>query len=355
MDQQRHFICGNDDFLVDRAADEIYKKIIQNEQSVEIFNCYCSTVNEAISLLDSLCISMITLPMFSDEKLLWLRSVNFLCDNSLSKSEAVREKISTLLDEIRRCNNCDIILSASPIDRRSKFVKVLTELCDYKYLDVSKLNDILSNASKYFQAQGVSLSKDLLEKMISKIGSDSRTLFSEIDKLITYIYPRKTVLVKDIDDIIIETQTSDFFETIDLFFQKNPQAALDSLRKYFIKTSEARPLLAALQSRNRLMLQISALRQIHGLRTNLTQDILNRLGKEYKSSQNDEKSKTNYSIFRQNPWYVNKIIPCANMFTVKQLMTFQFLFSTTFFLLIKHHDSQFETMANLYKKCANTL
>ncbi|MDR0351691.1 MAG: hypothetical protein LBH49_03560 [Puniceicoccales bacterium] len=355
MNQQRHFICGNDDFLVDRAAVEIYKKIAPDESSIEIFNCSCSTINETMARLDDLCISLRTWPMFCTRKFIWLRNANFLCDNILSKSEIVREKISTVLEEIQRCAHCDLILSASPVDRRSKFVKAFAEICNYKYLDISKLNNTLSSASKYFKDQEISLTKDFLEKIVSKIGSDSRTLFSEIDKLITYIYPRKTVSAKDIDDIIMETQASDFFETVDLFFQKNSPAALDALHKYFIKTSEARPLLAALQSRNRLMLQISALRKTHSLRTNFTQDTLNRLEKEYKSDQNDHKSKTNYSIFKQNLWYVNRVALSANMFTIKQLMSFQFLFSATFFSLIKHYDSQKEVMVALYKKCTRVI
>lgn len=341
--------------MVDRVAGEIYKKLCPDESAAEIFNCYCSTVNETITLLEDLCISLATLPMFCARKFLWLRNANFLGDNALSKSEAVREKISTLIDQIKQCNHCDLILSASPVDRRSRFLKILSEVCNYKYLDSSKLNNTLTAVSNYLESNGISLTKTLLEKIISKTGNDSRTIFNEIDKLITYIYPRKTVLEKDIDDVVTEAQDSDFFETVDLFFQKNHQIAIKTIGKYFAKTSEARPLLSALQSRTRLMLQIAALRRLHNIETNLTQDMLNGLEKKYKIDQDTRKPKTSYSIFSQNPWYINKIASSTNMFTIKQLMEFQLLFSNTFFLLIKRHDSQQEVMVNLYRRCMHML
>ena len=60
----------------------------------------------------------------------------------------------------------------------------------------------------------------------------------------------------DVREMVPDSLDSDFFETTDVFFTGNLQSTLDSIGRYFFTNKEARPLLASLQSRNRLLIQL---------------------------------------------------------------------------------------------------
>jgi len=51
----------------------------------------------------------------------------------------------------------------------------------------------------------------------------------------------------------------DFFETADAFFSGDLQWALAALKRHFFAGGDARPVLAALQNRNRILIQVRAL------------------------------------------------------------------------------------------------
>ena len=114
----------------------------------------------------------------------------------------------------------------------------------------------------------------------------------------------------------------DFFETADAFFSGDLQWTLAALRRHFFAGGDARPILAALQNRNRILVQVRALsdsgearvgpRGIEGLQRGAAT-----FGAKYGEAIAE---KSSYNVFTQNPWYLGKLASSAKLPTLRRLI-----------------------------------
>ena len=73
-----------------------------------------------------------------------------------------------------------------------------------------------------------------------------------------------TIEEASVAEVTPNVAQGDFFETADAFFSGNLQWTLAALRRHFFAGGDARPVLAALQNRNRILIQLRALADATG-------------------------------------------------------------------------------------------
>ncbi len=317
--KSKTFVYGSDDFLVDRRARVIYNQL--SSGIGEIFLCdhtsktILDTINKIIDII-------ITPSLFSEENVIWIRSANFL--NGIT-SDVEKNAIDELFNAIANISDRKIIVSASNVDKRTRIFKTLINVADVIDVDEENKNISLATIIRGFAKENnVTIDDDAIELLQDKCGNHYRALKNEIDKLSAFIWNRKQSISRDDVMLLVDDYASDnFFEPVELFFSGKLSDCTRSIDVYLFGTQEIRPLIAALQSRNRLLIQLKSLIQqksfnisAHGIRKN---DIDH--AAQYYHMENFEKS--GFNVFSQNPWYLSKLIQEAVKFPLHKLLALQ--------------------------------
>jgi len=142
------------------------------------------------------------------------------------------------------------------------------------------------------------------------------------------------------------------FEAIDAFFSGEVQQALDAMQAYFLEGGNARPLISALQAKNRLLIQIKVLLDSKELQLINGKLIgLSTANKQYSVYFDTAQEKSSYCMFSQKDWYLNKLGATATRLSLDKLITQQQAFLTTFESIALTLDTQERLLEKLILEC----
>lgn len=337
------FVYGSDDFLVDRRARILYDEYCKHG---EIFS-FDSKAN-LNTFINSICESLNTLPLFTSTNNIWIRGIKFLSDG---ESESTKTIIYCLLEALKFArNNSIILISASPIDKRTKLFKEISQLSDCQ--EVNDINEKTIDAfiNNICTDNKVKITAAAVEAIQRLIGNDSRLLKLELDKLATYIFDdHDTITVDDVNMLVEASNGGEFFQQIEQFYSSDINKILDSLARYFYFTNEARPLLAGLQNRTRLMIQLRALVESNKLQLNKAITKL-QLDTVAKILNFDTSFKTSYNVFTQNSWYLSKLLDSIGKYSLNKLLDLQVAIMDTIAETAIKYDDQISVMQKLALK-----
>ncbi len=355
------FICGDDDYLVIQEARKFFEektKKLSDSFSQEIILARANNVGEVEACIRNFCQAVQTRSLFGDKKVVWLKDINFLEDSITGRAEGTKAQLEILQNCLLELDSTavDVILSAYPIDRRRKEYKWFEQHGKCIVLSDSKDPEQLKIlAKKEAAAYNIKINEDALELLLAKINNSPRLVIEEIHKLATYIgLENKPIDEALVQALVPEFGESNFFETADTFYCKNLNQILESISKYFFHNKEARPLLAALQNRNRLLLQLKALLDSGKVARggfSITKDSLSAWQKEYGAYSSNTAEKSSFCIYTQNPWYLSKLAATAKSFDLKTLIQYQLEFVKTFSKLISNYNEQEKVMRELAMRC----
>ena len=354
-----HLIISNDAFIAATRASELFSALsadVADETSKEIIDASSSKADDAISAIDSSMSAARTFSLFGGKKAVWLRNVNFLSDGALGKSESLEKKLEELVEFLSglRADEVAFVINASPVDKRKKFFKQIQSAAEVEDLS---FKDPAGGCLAFVKAKakeiGISLGDGAAEALVAMVAADSRMALSELLKLANYVNYARPLTEEDVFCMVPIFGAGDFFDISNAFSSGDLQACLSSLRRYFFanKNASARPIIATLQKKNSLLIQIRSmldsklpLRARGGV-----DDAREKFSDSYSFSLNDKNS---FNVFSQNPWYLsNKLIPEAEKFSLKRLLDFQLYFIDAFRALIDRGGDDEAVMRDLFVRC----
>jgi len=104
------------------------------------------------------------------------------------ESEETKSSVAFLLDTIKNLSDCVVLISACPVDRRTKLFKELLQFAEC--YDVLDTND--KNFDKFIRdvcaENGVKIMDEAVVLLQSLIGKDPRLIQLELEELASYIY-----------------------------------------------------------------------------------------------------------------------------------------------------------------------
>jgi DNA polymerase-3 subunit delta len=288
--------------------------------------------------------------MFGDKKYVWLRGLNWLAgDSILGKSEGGKACVEKLVEVLQTVDpsGVAVVISAYPVNgirREAKWLKENGEGRVFQTVDKSpfaKNNaEIPGEIAAMFENEcrelRLKVRGGVLQELFERVGRNTRLTLEEINKIACYLGPdggeiTSALLLK----LVPVFGDGDFFEPVEAFYSGNLEWALDSLRRFFFnEPGGERGLLASLQKRNRLILQLKALLDAGALRAGgyggVTKDALARAAAAYGSAFGDAGEKSELNIFTQSPFYLGKLVTNANRFTLRNLTDIQLALTDTF-------------------------
>jgi DNA polymerase-3 subunit delta len=199
---------------------------------------------------------------------------------------------------------------------------------------------------------GATLSPDAARLLLAKVGANTRLLVEEVRKLATYVEPGETIEDKHVAELTPNVAEGDFFEAAESFFSGDLKWTLAALQRHFFAGGDARPVISALQNRNRILLQIRALvdagearlgpRGLDGLSSAASVHAAKFIGVTEKNS---------FNLFTQNPWYLGKLAGSAKLPPLRRLIDNQQEFISAFEEIIQRPHEQEEVLREMTVRC----
>ncbi|RME71995.1 MAG: DNA polymerase III subunit delta [Verrucomicrobia bacterium] len=365
--KQFTFIYGPDDYLVDRLARERFAKASEglDDFSCDTINGSAANVGEVEAIVKQFRDAVQTMGLFGGRRAVWLKDVNFLADTVTGRAESTLKLVEDLREILEAINPAEVsvILSASPVDRRRSFPK----WCE-KHAETIRIGDggrgapgidWKALADEECRRWDVQLAPDALELLVAKTNGNARLFIGEIQKLATYLdEPGGTITEALVDQLVPVFGEGDFFEATEAFFAGDLGWTLDALHRHFFAGHDARPVLASLQNRNRLLIQLRALltdKQIRLGPRGVDKASFERASlacRDLFGSAFTEKS--GFNVFTQNPWYLGKVAGDPEKLPpLKRLIDNQLEFVRTFEKLLGTSDKteQEETLRAMAVRC----
>lgn len=355
------FICGPDDFLVGRLGRERYDELareIDDEFSRETISGYAANVAEVEAAVNRFREALQTISMFGGRRLVWLKDVNFLADSVTGRAESTLKQVEEVqrLLEANDPANVAVLITASPIDRRRAFPKWAEKHGEFNLIggdgDASALGGVLMAEAKKLD---VTIEPGAIELMLTKIGANTRLLIEEVRKLSAYVDEGQPITEEAVAELTPNVAEGDFFEAAEAFFSGDIKWTLAALHRHFFSGGDARPIISALQNRNRILLQVRALIDAGDARLGgRGLDGLKSAANKHEAKFIGATSKSAYNVFTQNAWYVGKLASGGRLPTTRRLIDNQQELINAFAEIIKRPNEQEDVLRDMAVRCLAT-
>ncbi|MCC5024929.1 MAG: DNA polymerase III subunit delta [Candidatus Synoicihabitans palmerolidicus] len=352
------FVCGPDDFLVGRLGRERYDELareIDEEFSRETISGDATNVAAVEVAINRFREALQTISMFGGRRLVWLKDVNFLADSVTGRAESTLKQVEELQRLLTTNDpaNVAVLITAAPIDRRRAFPKWCEKTADFARLggdgDSSALAGVLMAEAQKLEA---SIEPGAVELLLAKVGPNTRLLIEEMRKLSCYTEGGSAITEAHVAELTPNVAEGDFFEAAEAFFSGDIQWTLGALHRHFFNGGDARPIISALQNRNRILLQVRALvdagdarlcpRGLDGLKAAAGTYAHHFIGSTEKSA---------FNLFTQNAWYVGKLAGGGKLPTTRRLINNQQEFLSAFEEVIHRPNEQEDVLRDMAVRC----
>lgn len=354
-------IAGNDDYLVTREARARWATLSEGLDEgfgMEVLDGSVNTADEAAEIVDRALQAAATLPMFGDRKAVWLKDINFLAGTVLGRAKATAEALEKLSDGLAKLNpqETSVLLSATPVDRRSKAWKRLQKAGEVDFLEGGPEGLAGARLAEEEAARlGVHLSAEARDMLLAKIHGNTRLAVEEVRKLSTYAGGEGTAIGPElVTSLVPAFGEGDFFETAELFFQRDLPGTLEALKRHFFAGHDGRPVLSNLLNRNRLCIQLRVLVDAGALPPHargINAAALKRAAGQYGEAFGGSGEKSGLNVFTQNPWYLQRLHDAAMSYPLKRLIEHQRAFVAGFTELIDRPREQEAVMREMVIRC----
>ena len=356
------FICGEDDYLVSERGKQWFAeqtRDIEDDLAKEVIDGRAGNVAEVGDVISRFTGAVQTLSLFGDQKVVWLKDVNFMASSQTGNAQGTLDLLETLKTVLEALDpqQVRVLITAHPVYKVRSFYKWCQTNADFTLIATDK--DATASYARIVQEEceraGVHISSGAVQLMIDKLNGSTRLMVAEVHKLATFIGDsEESIDERLVMELVPNFGDADFFEAVDAFYSLKLDWTLEALQRHFFTNSESRPLLGSLQSRNRLLIQLRVLLDAGGIRLGgrgIAKSDLEAAGHIYREHFGDSEEKSNLNIFTQNPWYLGKLAVTASKIPLKKLIEFQIAFVGAFEGIIDRPNEQEAVCREMAIRC----
>ena len=261
-----HVIIGEDDYLVGETA----KKVVGDGVGLEVIDSMTAT-NAELQMRDlrNAEASFDTPPFLDPKKVTWWKNVHFLPgggkkDSSEEVKEAL-EKFAKKLAASELPENQHFILSGPHLLKTSIFAKTLSTAAEMVVFAAEKPWEAARNAVvrviDLAAEMNLKFAPGAAEKFVSIVGTDSRSLMSELGKMRDYLGGEKsTIEAADVAEITSQGYGVEpaVWDVTDAIGKRDLNAALTAMRKFELESGFAVMMTTVIEKFFRQLVDIKA-------------------------------------------------------------------------------------------------
>lgn len=364
------YVAGPDDYLAGRLGRERFDALAAaagaDDFCREVISGFANNVDEVTAAVNRFRDAVRTVPMFGGQRAVWLKDVNFLADTVTGRAESTLRQVEALQEILAALDPAagPVVVSAAPVDRRRAFPK----WCEKhgEFLPAGGAGDdaagtLAAVAQAEAAATGARFGEGAVELLLAKVGANTRLLTEEVRKLATYALPAPGpdggVVIEEehVATLTPNVAEGDFFEAADRFFAGDLRGTLAALQRHFFAGGDARPVLASLQNRNRILLQARVLIDAGDLRPpgnyGFDKAAWARAQSACAPHFGGDAEKSSFNLFTQNQWYVGKLVSGGPLPPLRRLIDHQREFVRAFGEIIPRGDDQEAVLRELAVRC----
>jgi DNA polymerase-3 subunit delta len=256
-----YLVFGEDDYLVAAKAKDIVGSELKPEEQafgLEIVDGKVDTSAEATNAVSQCIEALMTVGLFDSRKLVWFRDVSFLSDNQVGKTEAVKEQVNRLAERIRSglADGQTLVVSAPKVDKRYAFYKAAKDkgkLFEYALPEKSYQAEDAARErlGELLPKLGLRMSDEVASAFLGKVGTDTRRIANELQKLRTYIGRDGSVSVADVTQIVCASRSAIAWDLFDAVGARDLPSALAVLRQLLFQKESPIGIVMGLEGRLR--------------------------------------------------------------------------------------------------------
>lgn len=362
------FVCGPDDFLVNRVGQQRFEALAAaaqvDEFGREVVSGFSGNIDEVTAAVNRFRDAVQTVPMFGGQRVVWFKDVNFLADSVTGRAEGTLEQVEALQELLEKVNPDEVavVITASPVDRRRSFPKWCEARADFQLAggDGEAAGEVLVGVALAAARElGATFADGALEVLLEKTGPNSRLITEEVQKLAAYAAEGDgpaTITEEHVAEVVANTAEGDFFESAERFFAGDLRGTLAALQRHFFAGGDARPVLAALQNRNRILLQARVLMDAGELRApserfGFDKSAWAAAQGRHAARFGGDVEKSSFNLFTQNQWYAGKLVSGSKLPPVRRLIDYQQEFIRAFEGIIARPNEQEAVLRDMAVRC----
>ncbi|MDR1788985.1 MAG: DNA polymerase III subunit delta [Opitutaceae bacterium] len=350
-------VCGNDDFLVAREGKAIHDRLaaeITDEFSRETLSAHATRNEDLRAAVRAFRESVRTIPMFGGRRLVWLKDLDLKAAPDSEEGAALLEELQEVLASNNPANTA-ILLTAAPVDRTRRFYKWCEKNADLHFVGGDAKTDnrpaLLESETR---ALGVRFEPGAADLLLEKVGQNTRFLIEETRKLATHAGDSALITQAAVGELTPNIAESDFFAAAEAFFSGDLPRALDAIHLHFFSGNDARPLLASLQNRNRLLIQLAALISSGQLSVGyrgIDKSALAKPAATYARAFANNTEKSPCNVFTQHPFYLSKLLGGGRLPSLRRLIANQREFLRAFEEITARPNDQETVIREMAVRC----
>jgi len=233
-----HAIIGSDDGIVREKALELYQKLtggVDDGFTHETIDGIADNSDSAFEICSSTIQSLLTIPMFGGEKVVWLRNANFFADSVTGRSQRTEAGVDSLRATLERGlpDGVKFLLTAQGVDKRRafwKFIEKTAEVQVFDRIDTSRdgwQDQVAHLVTKSAKELGISFEPDALALFVMLAGEQSQQIGNELEKLDLYLgTERREVTEDDVRLLVPLSRAAVVFEIGKAIQTGNPARAI---------------------------------------------------------------------------------------------------------------------------------
>jgi DNA polymerase III subunit delta len=218
-------------------------------------------------------------------------------DGPVQVAETCQEQdIQALIDYAKNpLEGVCLVVTADKVDRRKKLLKKLADEKGSVSCEAPKEYTLVPWTITLAKEQGYSMSKDVAEALVGRVGARPGILVKELEKTLLYAGEKNTITMQDVSEVVGETKLEDVFSLTKALAEKNVDKALKLLRNQLSHNGNPIQILGAISWQFRMIWAVKSCQE-QGIHSG---QIAKKIG--------------------EHPFSVEKAVPYARKFSTQQL------------------------------------
>ncbi len=250
-DKSAYLICGEDEFRVSLASRQLLDALVpeaDRDLGLEVIDGAVGKVDETIDMIRAVRAALSADSLFfGGARTIWLQEPAFLTIERVAKSEAVKEELAGLVAHMKEClgDGLRFVVSTTKINRGSAFFKAFSGdnafVADFGSGLKARQKAVAADeiVTEFSGRLGLRMTPALRQLFISRAGTDSRQLVSELEKLKCYCGDTAEVSADDVRAIVSPGAVSEIWDLLDAFATRNAKALILQVRTQLAQGEKA--------------------------------------------------------------------------------------------------------------------